>query len=62
MSANFDKLMDCRKATNNGPISNLYMASQGYIVDEDDMIANLTIMGYVRIGHDKAFATEDCFP
>jgi len=50
MVANTAKLMNGRASTDNDPVADDHMATQHDIVREDDIVANLAIVGDVRIG------------
>ena len=59
--ADLDKLVDGRKATENGPVANLDMAREGYVVDENHLISDDAVVGHVGVGHDEAFFAEGGF-
>jgi hypothetical protein len=53
-----DKLVDNRKAPQNGVIANVNMARQLCIVCKNSIVANLAVMGDMDVGHDPVVIAD----
>jgi hypothetical protein len=54
------ELVNYGETAQDGPIPNLYVSSQGCCIGHDDVIADLTIMGDVNIGHKQIVIANAC--
>jgi hypothetical protein len=59
MGANSTELMDRREASDDRVIFNQNMPSQRRRIGKDDLVSNLTIMGYMGIGHEEVPMAND---
>ena len=60
MSTNPDKLVNPRHTAHNGPVTDFYMSCNLCITRENGVVANLTIMRNVDIGHDPVIVADAC--
>src|SRR5690606_1807973 len=58
MSADADKLMDCGRSANYGPIADMYMSGQLYAIGDDSLVSYLAIMGNMDISHNPVIVAD----
>ena len=54
------KLMHRGEATQEYPVAQMHVPRQGCIIGQDDIVAELAIMGDVHISHDPIIVTDAC--